>query len=82
MVFTDVVQSLTLVAGGALTIAYCVSHAGGLSFVLATAANASKLSLTEDASGAGRSQPLLWLFGASLYVLNVRPHLPTWNPGP
>jgi solute:Na+ symporter, SSS family len=76
VVFTDVVQSLTLLVGGALTIAYSVAEAGGLARVWSLAAEAGKLSLSTDASGSGRSPPLLWLFGTTLYVRRV-PHAQT-----
>ena len=71
VVFTDVVQSVTLVGGGILTISYCVSQAGGLSAVLEQASTVGKLRLDVDIAGAGRSPPLLWLFGTSLYILNM-----------
>lgn len=69
VVFTDVLQTATLLLGGALVAAYSVSEAGGLAAVIGNATAVGKLSLTEDASSAGRSAPLVFLFGLSLYSL-------------
>ena len=70
VVLTDVVQGATLVCGGALTLG-CVASLvpGGLRGIIDEALAADKLSLTVDMSDAGRSPPLLWLFGASSYLL-------------
>ena len=72
VVFTDVVQAVTLAAGGALTIGYCVARVpGGLGGVLAAAGPEGKLRLDVDAAGAGRSPPLVWTFGCCLYVTGM-----------
>ena len=71
VVFTDVVQSLTLLGGGILMLAHAVSDAGGLSTVIEQASAAGKLRIDVDAADAGRTPQLLWLFGLSLYVCNM-----------
>jgi Na+/proline symporter len=70
-VLTDVAQSVTLLAGGALMLAYCVAEAGGLSHVVSRALDEGKMRLDIDASGGGRSMLSVWSFGASLYVINM-----------
>lgn len=72
VVFTDVVQAFTLLLSGILVFAQCVVRLpSGLGWALANASAAGKLSLTMDAAGAGRSAPLLNLFGLCLYVLTL-----------
>jgi len=71
VVLTDVVQGATLVCGGALTLGCVASFVpGGLRGIINAANAAEKLSLTVDASDAGRSPPLLWLFGSCIWGLN------------
>jgi SSS family solute:Na+ symporter len=71
VVFTDVVQSLTLLIGGVTMVAVCVSDAGGVASVIANASAVGKFSMMVDASDAGRSPGVLWLFGLTMYWITV-----------
>ena len=72
VVFTDVVQAITLLLSGVLVFTQCVNQLpSDLGWALANASAAGKFSLTVDAAGAGRSAPLLQLFSTCLYLLTL-----------